>query len=164
MTQYYEVTTPLGGGEYMFRGFTSDPSYQYPGCKTFLAPVSEERMRDTQKYNPGYETLLTMTAPKFTPGPLEVSHERNKFDSTFDSLTIIAPDGIVLATVNVPAFAPHLEEPIANAYLYAGAPDLYAALEACEELMGKLSATKVSTARLMARAALAKARGMKGGA
>lgn len=114
-----------------------------------------------------------MNTPKFTPGPLEVSHERNKFDSTFDSLTIIAPDGIVLATVNVPAFAPHLEEPIANAYLYAGAPDLYAALEALLAHEGHPLTVPAkgachsfvipNHAIAAARAALAKARGMKGG-
>lgn len=113
-----------------------------------------------------------MTTPKFTPGPLEVSHERNKFDSTFDSLTIIAPDGIVLATVNVPAFAPHLAEPIANAHLFASAPDLYAALEECftepfahclvnedkDALYRRICAINDTV-----RAVLAKARGMKGG-
>lgn len=91
-----------------------------------------------------------MKTPQFTPGPHQVYHERNKFDSTFDSLTVVAQDGIVLATINVPAFAPHLAEPIANAHLFASAPSLYAALKRISE--EELDRTQCA---LVARQALA---------
>lgn len=62
--QYYSVTTPLFAGEVMFRGFTTDPDYRYPGCeKTFLDPVTREEMEQVQRCNPGYETLLDGKEP-----------------------------------------------------------------------------------------------------
>ena len=73
-----------------------------------------------------------------TPGPWLVDYQPDKFDSIHSKLSII--DGseaslshtygsLTLATINVRAFAPHMDEPLANAHLIAAAPDLLAALE-----------------------------------
>ena len=73
-----------------------------------------------------------------TPGPWLVDYQPDKFDSIHSKLSII--DGseaslshtygsLTLATINVRAFAPHMDEPLANAHLIASAPDLLAALE-----------------------------------
>ena len=73
-----------------------------------------------------------------TPGPWLVDYQPDKFDSIHSKLSII--DGseaslshthgsLTLATINVRAFAPHIDEPLANARLIASAPDLLAALE-----------------------------------
>ena len=75
---------------------------------------------------------------QFTPGPWLVRFDEDRFDSKLSVLEVI--DGsdaslnhsqgeLVLARVNVSAFAPHMGEPLANATLIASAPDLLSALE-----------------------------------
>ena len=73
-----------------------------------------------------------------TPGPWLVRFDEDRFDPSHSTLKII--DGrdeslnhthgaLSLAFINVSAFAPHMDEPLANAHLIASAPDLLAALE-----------------------------------
>ena len=73
-----------------------------------------------------------------TPSPWLVRFDEDRFDSKLSVLEVIDgrdeslnhPQGaLVLARVNVSAFAPHMDEPLANARLIAAAPDLLAALE-----------------------------------
>lgn len=73
-----------------------------------------------------------------TPSPWLVRFDEDSFDSKLSVLEVIDgsdaslnhPQGeLVLARVNVSAFAPHMDEPLANARLIATAPDLLAALE-----------------------------------
>ena len=68
-----------------------------------------------------------------TPGPWLVRFDEDRFDSKLSVLEVIDgsdaslnhPQGeLVLARVNVSAFAPHMDEPLANAHLIASAPDL----------------------------------------
>ncbi len=115
-----------------------------------------------------------------TPGPWEVEHERNKFDSACDELAIVSPaldmthsgrqtsvPRIVLARLNVRAFAPHMAEPEANARLIAAAPELLKALErlldatSCnfDDALSAVSECDIQEAREIARAAIAKALG-----
>ena len=72
-----------------------------------------------------------------TPGPWLVRFDEDRFDPSHSTLKII--DGrdeslnhthgaLSLAFINVSAFAPHMDEPLANARLIASAPDLLAAL------------------------------------
>lgn len=76
--------------------------------------------------------------PQFTPGPWLVRFDEDRFDSKLSVLEVVDgsdaslnhPQGeLVLARVNVSAFAPHMDEPLANATLIASAPDLLSALE-----------------------------------
>lgn len=73
-----------------------------------------------------------------TPGPWLVNYAEDRFDSKRSTIEIV--DGsydslnheqgpLVLAKLNVFPFAPHMEEPLANARLIASAPDLLLALE-----------------------------------
>ena len=73
-----------------------------------------------------------------TPGPWLVNYAEDRFDSKRSTIEIV--DGshdslnheqgpLVLAKLNVIPFAPHMDEPMANAYLIASAPELLAALE-----------------------------------
>jgi len=73
-----------------------------------------------------------------TPAPWLVRFDEDRFDSKLSVLEVIDgsdaslnhPQGeLVLARVNVSAFAPHMGEPLANARLIASAPELLAALE-----------------------------------
>jgi len=73
-----------------------------------------------------------------TPAPWLVRFDEDRFDSKLSVLEVIDgsdaslnhPQGeLVLARVNVSAFAPHMDEPLANATLIASAPDLLSALE-----------------------------------
>ena len=75
---------------------------------------------------------------QFTPAPWIVRFDEDRFDSKLSVLEVVDgsdaslnhPQGeLVLARVNVSAFAPHMDEPLANARLIAYAPDLLAALE-----------------------------------
>ena len=111
-----------------------------------------------------------------TPGPWLVQFDEDRFDPSRSTLKII--DGreeslnhtngaLSLAFVNVSAFAPHMDEPLANAHLIASAPDLLSALEAVTKAYVELiqsdyppswSAEKDSEV-IAARAAIAKAKG-----
>lgn len=73
-----------------------------------------------------------------TPGPWLVNYAEDRFDSKRSTIEIV--DGsydslnheqgpLVLARINVIPFAPHMDEPLANASLMAAAPELKAALE-----------------------------------
>jgi hypothetical protein len=111
-----------------------------------------------------------------TPGPWLVRFDEDRFDSKLSVLEVIDgrdeslnhPQGeLVLARVNVSAFAPHMDEPLANARLIAAAPELLAALEAVTKAYVELvqsdyppswSAEKDSEV-IAARAAIAKAKG-----
>lgn len=71
------------------------------------------------------------TKKTHTQGEWGIQYERDAFDSARNKLRIIDanttnhPQGpLTLATINVAAFAPHMEEPLANARLMAAAPDL----------------------------------------
>ena len=74
--------------------------------------------------------------PQHTPAPWRVDYDPDPFDSAQSILRVIDPRGddhpqgpLVIANINVAAFAPHMEEPLANAAIIAAAPAAIAALE-----------------------------------
>lgn len=75
------------------------------------------------------------TLPQHTASKWDIRYERDPFDSKQSTLRIIDattdhPQGpLTLATINVAAFAPHMEEPFACARLMVAAPALLAALK-----------------------------------
>lgn len=84
------------------------------------------------------ETSPTTTPPPagFTPGELTIRHHPDK-DRCIPS--IVSPDGDELATLWGGGHTSK-EECLANAYLWAAAPDLYAACRAAIEALGKANA------------------------
>lgn len=79
---------------------------------------------------------------ELTPGKWDIRYERDPFDSKQSTLRIIDPattghpqGPLTLATINVAAFAPHMEEPFANARLMVTAPELLAALIEVEQMI-----------------------------
>lgn len=110
-----------------------------------------------------------------TPGPWLVDYQPDKFDSIHSKLSII--DGsetslshthgsLTLATINVRAFAPHMDEPLANAHLIASAPDLLASLIELESMVSEMLPKHGpcgwgELALNQAREAIAKAKGNK---
>ena len=111
-----------------------------------------------------------------TPTPWLVRFDEDRFDSKLSVLEVIDgrdeslnhPQGaLVLARVNVSAFAPHMDEPLANARLIAAAPDLLAALnrliqslpEDSNEYPDSASARQVFDSIRFARETISKATG-----
>lgn len=100
-------------------------------------------------------------ATKHTPGPWLVDFEQDDLDSrasvlrVLDSRSLDHPQGpLVIATVNVAAHAPHLEEPLRNASLIAAAPDL---LQALKTIMAQVAGCEREPHWEAARAAIEKA-------
>lgn len=97
-----------------------------------------------------------------TPGEWEIRYERDPFDSAQSTLRIIDPattghpqGPVTLATINVAAFAPHMEEPLANARLMAAAPELLTALIEVEQM---IQANEINEGTMqVVRGAIAKA-------
>lgn len=119
---------------------------------------------------PGYsEALLTnkMTTPKFTPGPWTL------YQKSDQRVRVIGKQQRHISTMADPAIDDDARIQAANARLIASAPDLYAALEALLAHEGHPLTVPAkgachsfvipNHAIAAARAALAKARGMKGG-
>lgn len=117
-----------------------------------------------------------MRTEQFTPGPWLVRYDEDRFDSKHSTLKII--DGsddslnheqgpLVLASLNVIPFAPHMDEPLANACLIASAPELLSALnrliqslpEDSNEYPDSAAARQVFDSIAFARAAISKATG-----
>jgi hypothetical protein len=113
-----------------------------------------------------------------TPAPWLVRFEEDRFDSKLSVIEVIDgseaslnhPQGeLVLARVNVSAFAPHMDEPLANATLIASAPELLSALERLLESAECLKEDSDSAHGFhgepesfkIARAAIAKAKGQQ---
>lgn len=78
---------------------------------------------------------------KHTP-ILSVCFDRDEYDSAHSTLRILDanplsldhPQGpLTVATINVTAHAPHLDEPLANAALFRAAPKMLAALRIAED-------------------------------
>ena len=102
-----------------------------------------------------------------TPAPWLVQFDRDQFDSAasdlrvIDGRSLVHPQGaLTIATINVAAHAPHLDEPLANAALIAAAPLLYRALGELLELadMGEVDEDTKPVVEA-AKAALAAASG-----
>lgn len=102
-----------------------------------------------------------------TPGPWLVRFDEDQFDPTHSTLKII--DGrdesvnhthgaLSLAFINVSAFAPHMDEPLANAHLIASAPELLSALEALVADFERIIGRPIE-AEHEAKAIIAKAKG-----
>ena len=102
-----------------------------------------------------------------TPAPWLVDFESDEFDSKQSRLRIIDgseaslthPQGrLTIANLNVCAFAPHMDEPLANARLMAAAPELLAALEWIVDDWEKVTCRTLPDDHEV-KAAIAKARG-----
>ena len=100
---------------------------------------------------------------KHTPGEWDIRYERDHFDSAQSTLRIIDPTTtghpqgpVTLATINVAAFAPHMEEPLANARLMVAAPELLGMLREAVRLAELNRPMEADTLRA-AKAAIAKA-------
>ena len=102
-----------------------------------------------------------------TPGPWLVRFDEDQFDPTHSTLKII--DGrdesvnhthgaLSLAFINVSAFAPHMDEPLANARLIASAPELLSALESLVADFERIIGRPIE-AEHEAKAVIAKAKG-----
>ena len=102
-----------------------------------------------------------------TPGPWLVRFDEDQFDPTHSTLKII--DGrdesvnhthgaLSLAFINVSAFAPHMDEPLANAHLIASAPELLSALESLVADFERIIGRPIE-AEHEAKAIIAKAKG-----
>ena len=102
-----------------------------------------------------------------TPGPWLVRFDEDCFDPSHSALKII--DGrdeslnhthgaLSLAFINVSAFAPHMDEPLANARLIASAPDLLAALKSLVDDFERIIGRPIE-AEHEAKAAISKATG-----
>jgi hypothetical protein len=103
------------------------------------------------------------TKKTHTQGEWGIQYERDAFDSARNKLRIIDantthhPQGpLTLATINVAAFAPHMEEPLANARLMAAAPELLGMLKETVRLAELNRHMEADTLRA-AKAAIAKA-------
>lgn len=107
-----------------------------------------------------------------TLGPWIAYREDDKFDSSETIMRIIDPTSldhpqgpVTIATINVYAHAPHLDEPDSNMRLIAAAPELLAALENAANVLAGIATGDLKTigkdspALVQARAAIAKARG-----
>lgn len=101
--------------------------------------------------------------PLHTPGEWDIRYERDPFDSKQSTLRIIDPatathpqGPLTLATINVAAFAPHMDEPLANAKLMAAAPELLGMLREAVRLAELNRPMEADTLRA-AKAAIAKA-------
>ncbi len=102
-----------------------------------------------------------------TPGPWLVRFDEDRFDSKLSVLEVVDgsdaslnhPQGeLVLARVNVSAFAPHMDEPLANANLIASAPELLSALESLVADFERIIGRPIE-AEHEAKAIIAKAKG-----
>ena len=112
-----------------------------------------------------------MTAPKFTPGPWKFSPGFDTYPQTFHCNAIVrTPETGTAFTIT----GPDRETCESNAFLASSAPDLYAALEACATELQRLRDVHLprfegkvgepcNETLTAARAALAKARGLKEG-
>jgi hypothetical protein len=101
--------------------------------------------------------------PQHTPGKWDIRYERDHFDSKQSTLRIIDPattghpqGPLTLVTINVAAFAPHMEELLANARLIAAAPELLGMLKEAVRLAELNRPMGTDTLRA-AREAIAKA-------
>lgn len=111
-----------------------------------------------------------------TPGPWLVNYAEDRFDSKRSTIEIV--DGsydslnheqgpLVLAKLNVIPFAPHMDEPLANACLIASAPELLSALNRLiqslpgdsNEYPDSAAARQVFDSIAFARATISKATG-----
>lgn len=106
--------------------------------------------------------------PTHTSGPWRIDYQPDDLDSKQSILRIVDgseaslshPQGpLTIANLNVCAFAPHMDEPLANARLMASAPELLAALEKLLSVRHDPMGLKASIAFREAYEVIAKAKG-----